>query len=114
MNVYFDVRVVTFAVPWILTGFRHFLKAPCLDLGCERAFADLRPLGEQHLGQLGECGESENVLFVSLPSPSIVWALAPAVEASFHGAASALSVVERPGSRSPAWALSQGSDASRR
>ena len=91
-----------------------FLENTLLRFGCERSFADLRPLSEQHLGQLGECGESENALFVSFPSPSIVWALTPAVEASFHDAASALSAVERPGSRSPAWALSQGSDASRR
>lgn len=112
-NVQFDVSVVAFAVPRVLAGFSHSSRAPYLGLRCERAFADLRPLGEQHLGPLGEFGESENVLFVSLPSPSIVWALAPAVEASFHCAASAFRVVKGPGSGPSTWALSQVSGASR-
>jgi len=42
------------------------------------------------------------LLFDSLSSPSVVWALSPAVEASFHGATSALGAIERSGSpRSP-------------
>lgn len=81
---------------------------------CEKACAGLRPLAKQHRGQLGEPGESENVLFESLSSPSIVWALAPAVEASFHCAASAFCVVERSGFGPSAWSFSQESDASRR
>jgi len=75
-------------------------------------FVDLRSLSQQHFGELGEYGESEDSLFILLSSPSVVWALTPAVEASFHGAASALSVVEWSGSGSSAGALSQGSDAS--
>jgi hypothetical protein len=76
-------------------------------------FADLRSLSQQHFGELGEYGESEDSLFVLLPSPGVVRALAPAVETSFHGTASAFSVVEWSGSGSSAWALSQGSDASK-
>lgn len=62
---------------------------------------------------MGESSESERSLLVLLSSPSVVGALAPAVEASFHGAGSALGVVERSGSRSPARSLSQGLGASR-
>ena len=86
-----------------------------LSLICAvRAFlADLRSLSQQHLGELGEYGESEDSLFVLLPSPGVVRALAPAVKTSFHCAASALSVVEWSWSGSSAGALSQSSDASR-
>ena len=114
MNVHFDVCVVAFAVPWVLAGFGHFLRAPYLSLRCETAFADLRPLSEQHREKLGEIGESENVLFESFPSPSIVRTLAPAVEASFHCAASAFYVVERSGSGPSTGTFSQEPDASRR
>ena len=76
-------------------------------------FADLRSLSQQHFGELGEYGESEGSLFVLLPSPGVVRALAPAVKTSLHSAAPALSIVEWSRSGSSAWALSQGSDASR-
>jgi len=89
------------------------LRAPFHDLRCVcEILADLRSLGKQHPIELGEFGESEISLFESLPSPSVVGALAPAVETSFHGAASALSIVERSGSGSSAWALGQSSDVS--
>ncbi len=79
---------------------------PCYGV---RAFiADLRSLSQQHSGELGEYGESEDFLFILLPSPSIVRALAPAIKASFHSAGSALNIVERSGSRSPARSLSHG------
>jgi len=42
-----------------------------------------------------------------LPSPSVVRALAPTIEASFHGATSTLGVVEGSRSRSPFGAFSQ-------
>lgn len=40
------------------------------------------------------------LLLESLPSPGVVWALAPAVEAALHCATSALGIIERSGSRS--------------
>ena len=112
MNVHFDVCVVAFAVPLILAGFGHFAGAPHFGLRCQMVFADLNPLSEQHFRQLGECGESEDVLFEFFSSPSVVWALAPAVEASFHCAASAFCVVEWSGSRPSPWSFSQESDSS--
>ena len=112
LDVYFDVRVVAFAVPWILAGVSHFESTfPCC--AGRALFADLRSLSQQHFAELGECGESEDVLFVLLSSPGVVGALAPAIETSFHSAASALSVIEWSGSRSSAWSLSQGPGASR-
>lgn len=74
-------------------------------------FADLRSLSQQHFTELGEWSESERSLLVLLPSPGVVGTLAPAIEASFHGAGSALGVVEWSGSRSPARSFSQGSGA---
>ena len=64
---------------------------------------DLRRLMNRQVVLLREWGESENcLLFDSLSTPSVVWALSPAVEASLHGAASALGITEWSGSsRSP-------------
>jgi hypothetical protein len=90
-----------------------FLRFTCPCCGVRMLFGDLRSLSQQHFTELGESSESERSLLVLLPSPSVVGALAPAIEASFHSAASALRVIERSGSRSPARSLSQGSGASR-
>ncbi len=76
-------------------------------------FTDLRSLSQQHFTELGERSESERSLLVLWSAPGIVGALAPAIEASFHSAASALGIVERSGSRSPVRSFSQGSDASK-
>jgi hypothetical protein len=113
LDVYFDVRVVAFAVPRVLARVSHFRGStfPC----CARTafFTDLRSLSQQHFTELGERSESERSLLVLWSAPGIVGALAPAIEASFHSAASALGVVEWSGSRSPVRSFSQGSGASK-
>jgi len=90
-----------------------FLRFTCPCCAVRMLSADLRSLSQQQFTELGESSESERSLFVLLPSPSIVRALAPAIEASFHSTASALGIVEWSGSRSPARSLSQGSSASK-
>jgi hypothetical protein len=110
--VYFDVRVVAFAVPWVLAGVSH-VGSTCLCCGVRALFADLSSLSQQHSVELGEFGESENALFILSSSPSVIGTLAPAIETSFHRATPALSIIEWSRSRSPARSLSQNSGSSR-